>query len=271
MLEICLATALCDPSGQLLARARALWPELTTRFGAVAVHVTRDTHEGWFELLEHHRIPFEISPADADTVGEHRRRALQVALSGAAPSLLLYADPGQLLRWLERSPQDLDRLLRHIPRWDCLVIGRSPAAFAAAPAPRRDTEALVNHVCRLLTGRDWDLGLAARGLSRHAAHLIVERCDERTAGSNVTWPLLCEIHGLSLSYAEADEAAAGELDDFDHGGGGEQHALDDAPRAWMRRMQLAGQHLDALRPFLDYYQSALTPGDRLTMSAAGGG
>ena len=265
MFEICLATALSDPEGSLLPGAAEAWPALTTRFGAIAANVTSDTHPSWIDFLDARGVAFQITPPDAEATGEQRRRALEVALSAAAPRYVVSADPVQILHWLREAPADLDRALRHVPRWDCLVIGRSACAYQTEPAGVRETDALVNRALVLLTGRQWDLAAGARGFSRHAARLVAELCDEPTAGSDIAWPLLCEIHGLSLGYLEAEglrQCSAGQVPR--HAGS----CPDSDPSFWIRQMRFASQKVDAMKPFIDYYDpsrasSALDEAPRL--------
>lgn len=246
MFEICFTTTLSDPQGALLPCARRLWPALTPRFGAFAAYVTSDTDPAWFEFLESRDVAFQIAAPGTEGVGEQRRQALAVALANAAPRFLLFGDLAQTLRWLDREPDDLDRVVRHLPRWDCLAIGRSDAALQAEPAGIRNADALVNHTLALLTGRPWDLAAGVRGLSRHAARLILDHCDEPTVGTDVAWPLLCEIHGLSVGYCEAHGTASGMAPD----------GFDLDPTAWAARVRTAAQRLEAMAPFVDYYQSA---------------
>ncbi len=243
----CLVTAVCDPPGELLGKAELLWPALRARFSDIAVHVTTNTHAGWFEFLEARDVPMATAAAAWDHIGLHRRRALNVGLTSSTASHLLYADPDHIMRWVERYPADLDRTLATLNAWDCLVIGRSKAAFAAAPRRLRDTEAVVNHTFALLSGFQWDVMMAARGLSRTAASLLVHTCQEDSIGNDVAWVLRCLRHGLEVGYVAADglryetnPVYANNCKDRE----------DEDPAAWMLRVKAANQHIDAMRPFL---------------------
>jgi hypothetical protein len=105
----------------------------------------------------------------------------------------------------------------------------------------------VNHVHELMTGRKWDLMMAARSLSRDAARAIVDGCDVYTIGNDVAWPLFCESRGFSVGYVEAEGLTyktnvdyAKDLED----------ARDADPRAWATRVQLAAQHIEAMLPYM---------------------
>jgi hypothetical protein len=249
---ICLATALCDPEAELLPKARKLWPALQTAFANQAIHATSDTHPDWFEFLAAKAVPVRQSAPAWDHIGLHRRRSLEIALEHLDSERFLYIDPDHLLRWLERKPEELMETLTLIGAWDALIIGRSAAAFAAAPERLRETEVVVNRIYALMTGRSWDLLMAARGFSRPGAELIAGSCTEDTIGNDMAWPLLIEQAGMTLGYLEADGLTyetntvyANQLEDTE----------DANPEAWMLRVYAANQQIDAMRPFLNYSQS----------------
>ncbi len=244
---LCLVTALSDPAAELLPKARRLWPSLTARFDAIAIHETTDNHPDWTAFLHERGVPTASAPPAWDQIGLHRRRSLAVGLDHFPHERVLYVDPDHVLRWVERHPEELDTVLDLVGRWDCLIIGRSLSAFEAAPARLRKTEAIVNHVYALMTGRRWDIMMAARGFSRKGAELIVRSSTENTIGNDAAWPLEVEQAGLSMGYVEADGLTyetntvyAGDLVDTEDGD----------PEAWMLRVYTANQHIDAMRPFL---------------------
>jgi hypothetical protein len=247
MTHICLVTALCDPPGDLLEKAERLLPALHARFTDIAANTTTNTHPAWFELLAEHGIITSTADADYDRIGAHRRAALTNGLANSQAPCFLYADPDHVLRWVERYPENLDATLKQIANWDCLVIGRSAEGFNAAPKRLRDTERIVNHTFALLTGLEWDLMMAARGLSRSAAELIANECREDTIGNDVGWPLLCRHRQLSLGYVEADGLRYETNRVYATSG---VDAEDGDASAWMLRVRSANQHIDAMRPYL---------------------
>lgn len=245
--DICLATALSDPDAELLPKARKLWPTLERLFSCLAIHVTSNTHPDWLAFLAERQVPTRLSDQNWDHIGLHRRRALEIALDEFPTNQVLYVDPDHIMRWLERNPTELETMLTLVGAWDCLIVGRSPAAFAAAPARLRATEVLVNQVYALMTGRTWDLMMAARGFSRAAAELIVRECRENTIGNDVAWPLMTEQAGMSLGYVEADGLTYETNTVY---ATNSRDAEDADPRAWMLRVYTANQHIDAMRPYL---------------------
>ena len=247
MTGICLATALCDPEGELLDKARYHWMRLSDHFDSIAIHVTTNTHDDWFGFLESKGIPIATAAEGFDSIGLHRRRSLALALESSLHARIFYADIDHVLRWAERYSKDLDRTLKQIFRWDCLVVGRSQSVFAIAPRRLRDTESVVNHIYSLVTGDQWDLMMAARGLSPRAARLIVDRCEENTLGNDVAWPLFCRSNGLSVGYTESEGLRYETNRVYATDG---QDSQDSDPQAWMLRVKAAAQHIEAMRSFL---------------------
>jgi len=62
-------------------------------------------------------------------------------------------------------------------------------SFHSHPRVQRDTEAIVNHVFQVISGYDWDVMAAARGLSRPASEAILDRCFDEEISTDVSWPL----------------------------------------------------------------------------------
>ena len=119
-----------------------------------------------------------------------------------------------------------------------------------ANLPRRlaTTEGVVNEIFRLVSGRPWDVAMAARGLSRRAAEAIVKGCSVDTIGNDCAWPLFCESRGLTLDYLEADGLTYRTESDY---AADAEDRRDGDPRAWAQRVRLAAQHVEAMRPYME--------------------
>lgn len=249
--DICFVTALNDSSGALLEKAKSNWKALQCRFSQIVVHVTDCTHQSWLDFLESNDVPTMQSKQGWDFIGLHRRRSLKLGLSSSSTDRFFYADPDHMLRWVEHDPHDLDRVLKELYLWDCLVVGRSQVGFDAAPKRLKLTEAIVNHIYQLMTGRNWDLMMAARGLSRAAAQHLVQESKVDTLGNDVAWPLMLEKSGFQIGYAQS-EGLRYETDDVYVQG--REDSLDGDPKSWMVRVYAANQHVEAMKQFLDYDQ-----------------
>jgi len=239
------ALAVADPQGYLVGELDDLLPGMCERFDFLAVHTTTSTHRGVQELLESVGACQASAAADPDAIGRHRREA--VALEADAVDHVLYLDLDHALRWLENDADELEAAVRRIQRSDCTDIGRGPGSMAALPRRLAATEGIVNEIFRLVSGRSWDVMMAARGLSRRAAEAIVEDCDVDTIGNDCAWPLFCQSRGFVLDYQEADGLTC--RTNADYAADAEDQREKD-PMAWARRVGLAAQHVEAMLPYM---------------------
>ena len=158
-----LATTVADRKGRLIAKAGALAPVVSELFSGVSAFATTETHPELVRVLDSIGASIERADSDSDLIGRHRRRALGGALSLGVESHILYMDLDHLLRWIENDHQELLSTLQLIPKWGCLVIGRSPASLRALPRRLAETESIVNRIYYLNTGRSWDLMMSREG------------------------------------------------------------------------------------------------------------
>lgn len=244
MTDIALASAVHDPEGRTVPALERLADRLTATFSAFAFNVSDATAPAVAEAART-LLGAEIvtHPASEATIGKVRREAVALALSHET---ILYSDPDHLLRWIEHAPENLDQVLRGQPEVEFLVIGRSPAAFAAGPQRLYETERLVNHVHRLMTGEDWDLLFAIRRMHRRAAEIVVSRSQIDTLANDAEWPLLAREAGLHLGYAESDALFYRTIHEF----GAPADSGDGQPLQWIRRLEFAGLMASAMRPYL---------------------
>jgi hypothetical protein len=243
-----LATTVGDREGALAAKLQILLPRVIERFDVVAVQGTTVTHDAVVDALDDAGATLAREPPDVNQIGAHRRKALALAMSVSPAERVVYMDIDHALRWIENDPAELDDVLAASREWDCTVIGRAAASFDRLPERLATTERIVNHIYELMSGRRWDLMMAARSLSRAAAGSIVDRCAVDTIGNDVAWPLHCEAHGFTVGYLEAEGLTyrtnidyAEDLDD----------SRDGDPRAWASRVLLAAQHVEAMLPFIN--------------------
>lgn len=243
---IALATTVADHRGQLIPKLRQHLPALAERFGQIAVAATTGTPTETLDLLRAHGAVVAINEPDALLIGRHRRQALAIAAESGQH--VVYLDLDHALRWVENESAELDAVAARARRTDCLVIGRTQAGRDALPRRLRDTEAIVNHVYALTTGRVWDLMMAAHAFSPAAARSVARGCPVDTIANDVAWPLYCDREGFALDYVEArgltyltnDGYARGAVDD----------EKDRDPRLWARRVETAWQHVAEIVPYM---------------------
>lgn len=243
-----LATTLGDREGVLASKIEELLPGVVSRFDVVAVLATTATHPRSLSWLKEGGINLTTAEPGTNRIGRHRREALRTALARGCSSRIVYMDFDHLLRWIENDPSELDSVLEATTEYDCAVIGRGPRSLAALPERLSSTEAIVNHVYRLMTGRPWDVMMAARSFSRRAAGAIVEGCTVDSIGNDVAWPLYCEARGLSVGYEQAEGLTYRTNVDY---ASALADARDGDPRAWAERVLLAAQHIEAMLPYME--------------------
>jgi hypothetical protein len=242
-----LCFTISDRPGHLREKLSVVLPEALGLFAGAAALVTTETHDDIVTVIKGLGVEVARAPSNFHHIGMHRRKSVELGLKTAASDTFLYIDVDHLLRWFENDRIELEDAINQLAHADMTVIGRGPDAFAALPARLSMTESVINHIYRLLTGDEWDLLMAARGLSRRAAEVIVSSSTVDHIGNDLDWPLLCRSRGLSLSHVVANGLTYRTNRDYALGSDDE---LDGDPEAWATRVEIASLHVAAIRPYL---------------------
>lgn len=152
-----------------------------------------------------------------------RHVTVQMALEAGADHIH-YVDMDRLVRWIELRPDELAATAKRIETTDCLLIGRTPVAYATHSRTLIDTERLTNGFFShwLKSHRPGfapeypvlDLSAGSRGFSRRAAEFIL-KYDTSTGNETETnygnalamdggWLALLERGGFDFGYVEVD-------------------------------------------------------------------
>lgn len=258
--SVTLAMPQHDPEGTSLTRWQHALPQIQSTFAETVVDVSPETDRQQRDFLAAH---FTLVEENARAwslegivlAGKFRRNLMEMALRTHSP-FFLYCDGDRLLHWLERYPDELNAVVRRIPRHDFTVLGRTDRALRAHPAVQRDTERIINGVFKRISGHDWDVTAAARGLSRAAAQVVVDQSDDDTFGNDASWPLLIQRTG-GLTMAEIkteglEYETAGKYAQATAGLGGESEwklQIDNDPRHWIQRLNLARIEVESMLPY----------------------
>lgn len=235
-----LAVTVHDPGAHLLPGLRRSAPLVRELFGGVGALLTAESAPEVESFLRSELgAATGREPADVASIGRHRRISVDLARR-SSPRGVLHADLDHLLRWVETDPGEVGDCLQAGAELDVLVVGRTGAAMARCPRRLRDTEHIVNHIHRLITGRDWDLMFGIRYLSPRACEAVVRLGREDTIANDVEWHLLCESLGHRVGYLAASGLSYLMTEDFD----GEPDSRDGDPELWIQRVEML--HLDAL-------------------------
>jgi 2-polyprenyl-3-methyl-5-hydroxy-6-metoxy-1,4-benzoquinol methylase len=148
------------------------------------------------------QFPLRLLFSQDWTHGRYQALAAALEMPG---EWLHYADLDRLLRWVETRPQEWLGALQAIQDCDCLVMGRSAAAYATHPQALLATEAISNQVVSFLLGRQMDVSAGSKGFSRPAAqYLIANTRPGQALGTDAEWPLLLHRAGYRVAYLEVD-------------------------------------------------------------------
>ena len=227
-----------DPRGVLLPKWERLVDGLLEVFDGIGVSTSTVAHRPTLDLLVSRgaSVVHDPEPHGYPTIGRRRRLSLEAAVAAGADHVV-YADADHAMRWLERDRDDLVAALASLGDADLTVFGRTPEAFDEAPAPLRETEALVNAFYERVTGRAWDLLIATRGMRRAVAEKIVASCDEDTIGTDVAWPLFAE--GLGFTVGHRYVPLVYETETWFASGVSEKERLEADPAEWALRSDFA--------------------------------
>jgi hypothetical protein len=241
-----LALALHDPEGRTVAGVDRARKALAGAFPSVVLNATTETHPSVLAAFSSFGdAEVVVHPPDESKIGDARRDAVRIALACGAEQVL-YSDGDHILRWIEARPDEVAAVLDD-PADDLTVVGRTPDALLASPRRLHETEAVVNHIYGLMRpGRAWDLMFAVRRLNRAAGQVVVDQCRAPTVANDVEWPLAVEEAGLRVGYFPADGLSYRTIGHFDR----EPDRLDDDPEAWIRRVEIAADHVSTMRPYL---------------------
>lgn len=183
-------------------------------------------------------------------------------LSGGAATHIQYADMDRLIRWAETNPDSLRQAVNAIQRSDCLIFGRTDAAYRTHPESLRRTEAISNRVVAHLLGCHMDVSAGSKAFSRRAAEFIIANSEPgRAIGTDAEWPVLLQRGGFRIDYLELDALDWETADRYQEQAASVEaqrraaEAIDRDPRSWARRVEIA---MEIVESGLDAYSRILS-------------
>lgn len=257
---VALATTYHDPRGVLYGQLQRHLPTLQEIFHGIAANASPDLHGPTLELFQQAGVAIVQQPRNlgvdgVPALGEVRRAVLGQALDLATP-IVMYCDGDRVLHWVERYPDELAAVVAQLPLHDFTILGRTPRAFASHPHIQSETEILINRQYTRLSGRDWDITAAARGLSRRAAQAIIDDCPDNSIGVDASWPLFLQQRGEFTMTALATEGlefeTATQYPEAVAAAGSEEAwkgMLDANPNHWIFRLNVARVEIQAMLPY----------------------
>jgi hypothetical protein len=139
-----------------------------------------------------------------DVWSHGRYRSLAEALDAPAGTIQ-YADLDRLLRWAETRPQELLQAVDDARQHDCLIFGRTQAAYRSHPQALYQTEAISNRVVSQFLDHLMDVSAGSKAFSRAAAEfLVAHTVPGHPFGVDAEWPILLQRAGFQVDYLEVD-------------------------------------------------------------------
>jgi hypothetical protein len=199
MNNVVLATT-WNPRGEL-ERMERLLPTLQEIYTGMAVVLPPGAEPGLVHRLGD--LP-GVGCVSAPEWPAGRWLALRTALQFPAEAVH-YVDCDRLLRWVETRPQEWQAVVERVAACDCLLIGRTPAAYATHPQALVQTEAISNRVVSYFLGQVVDASAGSKGFSRRAAEFLAAHTRPgRALGTDAEWPLLLHKARFAVEYIEVD-------------------------------------------------------------------
>lgn len=216
-MTVALATA-WRPRGEL-SRLVQLLPVLRKAYTRMVVSLPPDAEDG---LLSELSCLSDVEVCITPQWSWGRYLALQRAFETGADHIH-YVDFDRLLRWVETYFEEWRAGVGALQHCDCLVFGRSPAAYATHPQALVQTEALSNAVTSYLVGQVremdalpeprihageallMDVSAGSKGFSRRAAAFLVAQARHGPAlGADAEWLVLLKRAGFHIDYRLVD-------------------------------------------------------------------
>jgi len=198
-----------DPRGEL-ARFTRLMPQFKEVYSGLVVvlppavekqvmHALQDIAER--EWIDHQSGMVIVESADWSA---GRYLALNTAVQ-KGPAFVQYADCDRLLRWVETHPEEWRKVAEISRKSDCLIVGRTPAAYATHPRALVETEAISNYLVSYWLGRAIDVSAGIKSFNYEAAHFLAHHTRPGKAlGTDAEWPILLHRAGFRVDYLEVD-------------------------------------------------------------------
>jgi hypothetical protein len=241
MNDIALASA-WYPRGEL-SRFRKMYSQISQAYSRMVITLPPEIDSDLVQSLKGVGDAIEIVLTAEWSWG--RYLSVQKALE-THPRHIHYVDFDRLLRWVETCPEEWLRVVNSILHSDCLILGRSEAAYRTHPQALMRTEAISNLVISELIGKRIDVSAGSKGFSYKAAEFLLAHSKPgRALGTDGEWPVLLKKGGFSIDYLEVNGLDWEIADNFQQSAAGpnRQRRLaqeyDQDYQHWARRVDIA--------------------------------
>jgi len=184
-------------------------------------------------------------------VNEDRQRGRYMAIKKALDTpadFIHYADMDRLLHWVETRPEELKQAVGEIMKSDCIIFGRTQAAYRTHPQALITTERISNRIVSDILKIEMDVSAGSKSFSRTAAQHIIDNCQtDNSIGTDAEWPICIKQAGFILEYIQVEGLEWESADQFlSRAATADERAqsareYDADPKHWSRRIEIADE------------------------------
>jgi len=183
--RIGLITVTHDPKGANLYLIEAFHQKLAEVYTELFITISNETSLEVVEVLENSKFNTKIIPKNG--AADARRSAVEFGLQGTS-SFYHYCDFDRLLTWCKNHFGELEKLIKEIPNFNYLIIGRSERAFSTHPTAWIETEKITNLICTMELGKEVDITAGSCSFSRVCAEFIHKYSNAKM--TDAEWPMI---------------------------------------------------------------------------------
>jgi hypothetical protein len=189
-----------DPRGEI-GRLQRFYSQIGNLYSSIIISLPPKAKSDEIEQLR--SLPGGNVFVNSDW-SQGRYMALKAAYETGAHHIH-YCDMDRLIRWVETRPEEWRAIVERLQSVDCLVIGRTEAAWATHPQVMIQVEKVINSVFSHLLSGEFDIGSGSKGFSRRAAEVILTNSrPERAIGTDAEWLVLLHRAGFPLESVVVD-------------------------------------------------------------------
>jgi len=244
-MSTCLATT-WYPRGEYYRFIRFL-PMLEQEYGFLVISLIPSDNQDVMQQITSGR--YLESPKLSVNVNDSGQNGRYMALLKALETpaeFIHYVDMDRLLHWVETRPGEWKQMIGEIPKYECIIFGRTPSAFNTHPQALISTEKISNQVVSNILKMDMDVSAGSKSFSRSAAQYLVDQHQEgNSIGTDAEWPIRLKQAGFKLEYIQVEGLDWESADQFkDKAAMGSEQAkaavdYDADPSHWEKRVEIA--------------------------------
>lgn len=250
-MSVCLATS-WYPRGEL-PRFRRLLPLLEEKYAGIVISFIPSDDQKIIQQFTSGKFSSSSKLTFHVNTDGRNGRYLSVKKALDIPAdFIHYVDMDRLLHWVETRPDEWQKMVEEVEKFDCVIFGRTDTAYQTHPQALITTEKISNRVVSHILRSDMDVSAGSKSFSRSAAQYIIDHCQsDNSIGSDAEWPIQLKQAGFRLEYIRVDGLDWESADQFmQRAASPEEQAnaalnYDADPNHWSQRVKIADTIIQA--------------------------